>query len=253
MSSTSSDICILLISPLAEPRRELSRTPVEANILKQANYQTFCKYAHYPEQAFVKRYSFLNFTNPIFRAMRKLSFVLLFGLLFSGCRHEDTYPDIPALEFKNLTFSNVGPAMTFKLTTTFTDGDGDVGYFLDRPNESDFDDSLSDYYYNYVIELQVQSGGEWKDSIISYTDIDLSDTTDVDGDTTITFYNDLASARIPYLTPEGQNKGLKGDIDKTAFLPYILVDTIRFRVFIYDRERHKSNVIYTPGYFVNYQ
>jgi hypothetical protein len=189
--------------------------------------------------------------------MKNLFFCLLIGLLFSACRHEDTYPDNPSLEYKNLEFGHEGP-MTFTLTATFTDGDGDVGYFLDRPNGAEFDDSLSDYYYNYVIELQVRRNNEWQDTIITYSDSYIeynSDTTEADNDTIpiTVYYNDLASARLPYLTPEGQNKGLKGDIEKTAFLPYPLVDTIRFRAFIYDRNKHQSNIIFTPGFFVNYQ
>ena len=161
---------------------------------------------------------------------------------------------IPALEFKSLKIagSDSGISLkTFTLTATFTDGDGDIGYYLDRPNEPIFDDSTSDYYYNYVIEMQVQKNGIWQDTIITYELIDTnSDTTEADNDTTIVYYNDLASARLPYLTQDGQNKGLKGDIDKTAYLPLLLGDTIRFRAFIYDRALNKSNVIFTPGYFV---
>ena len=182
--------------------------------------------------------------------MKNFLFVLFIAVIISGCRRADTYPDIPALEFKDLKFSTDG-IMIFTLTTTFTDGDGDVGYYLDRPNDPIFDDSSSQYYYNYVIELQVRRNNDWMDTIITYLDIEEnSDTTDADNDTTIVYYNDLASARIPYLTPEGQNKGLQGDIDKTAYLPFPIEDTIRFRVFIYDREKHQSNIIYTPGYFV---
>jgi hypothetical protein len=183
--------------------------------------------------------------------MKNLSLVLLIGLLFSGCRNEDTFPDIPTLEYKKLTFGNDVGIKTFTLTATFTDGDGDVGYYLDRPNEAIFDDSLSDYYYNYVIELQVQKNGVWNDTSISYELIDYNvDSIDADNDTSIVFYNDIASARLPYLTQDGQNKGLKGDIEKTAYLPLLLGDSIRFHAYIYDRALHKSNEIFTPGFFV---
>ena len=186
--------------------------------------------------------------------MKNLFFVLILGLFLSGCRHADTYPDIPALEFKDLKFGDDGVLMTFTIINTFTDGDGDVGYYLDRPNSPEFDDSLSDYYYNYVINMQVQRSGAWVDTTIIFEAIDFnSDTTEADNDTTFVNYNDLISARIPYLTPEGQNKGLKGDIEKTAWLPFSMQDTIRFRVFIYDRNKHQSNIIFTPGYFVDTQ
>jgi len=169
-----------------------------------------------------------------------------------GCGPQEPYPDIPSLEFKKLGLGNVDSMRTFTLTATFIDGDGDVGYYLDRPNGTIFDDSLSDYYYNYVIALQVQKNGIWQDTTIFYNDIEFnSDTTEADNDTTVVFYNDLASARLPYLTPEEQNKGLKGDIEKTAYLPYLQGDSIRFRAYIYDRALHKSNEIFTPGYFVD--
>lgn len=182
--------------------------------------------------------------------MKNLFLVLIIGLFISSCRREDTYPVIPALEYKNLRIGVADSSLllkTFTLTTTFTDGDGDIGYYLDRPNEPIFDDSTSQYYYNYKISMQVQRNGVWKDTTISYTLIDTSGAVD---DTIIVYYNDLASARIPYLTQDGKNKGLKGDIDKTAYLPILLGDTIRFRAFIYDRALNKSNEIYTPGYYV---
>lgn len=184
--------------------------------------------------------------------MKKLFFAGLIGLLFSGCRNKVTYPDIPTLEFKSMAFGDDGGAKIFTLTTTFTDGDGDIGYYLDRPNDPIFDDSSSQYYYNFVIELQVFRNGTWKDTAIAYIEINYnSDTTETDNDTTFTLYNDLISSRLPYMTQDGQNKGLKGDIDKTAYLPFIPGgDTLRFRVFLYDRSFNKSNEIYTPGYFI---
>lgn len=185
-----------------------------------------------------------------FFVMRNLIFVLLGALLFSSCNRGDTYPDTPALEYKSLEFGyeQITNLKVFTLTATFTDGDGDIGYYLDRPNEEIFDDTSSEYYYNFVLGLQVQRNGVWKDTTI----LDKQYITNPDStiDTVITYYNDIASARIPYLTQEGQNKGLKGDIRKTAYLPGLLGDTIRFRAFLYDRALHKSNEIFTPGNYI---
>jgi hypothetical protein len=184
--------------------------------------------------------------------MKKLFLFALIATLFSGCSNKVTYPDIPTLEFKSMAFGNDGGAKTFTMTATFTDGDGDIGYYQDGSNEPIFDDSSSQYYYNFVIELQVYRNGIWNDTAITYIDINYnSDTTETDNDTTYTLYNDLISSRLPFLTQDGQNKGLKGDIDKTAYLPFIPAgDTLRFRAFIYDRSLNKSNEIYTPGYFI---
>ena len=179
--------------------------------------------------------------------MKKLIFLFFSAAIFSGCGHEDVYPLIPALEFKNITQGSYNNLKTFTLTATFTDGDGDIGYFQDRPNDPEFDDTLSQYYYNFVLQLQVSKNGVWKDTVIMYVDENI-DSILTDNDTT--YYNDLISTRLPYLTQDGQNKGLKGDIDKTGFFPLPIADTIRFRAFIYDRAKHKSNEIYTPGFFI---
>lgn len=178
--------------------------------------------------------------------MKKLFFIVAALLVIAGCGHKDTYPDIPTLEFKSLVFGNSGGLKTFTLTATFTDGDGDIGYYQDRPNDSVFDDTLSQYYYNFVIGLQFLRNGTWIDSV-PIVQIDYGvDSIASDNDTI--FYN--ASTRLPYLTQSGQNKGLKGDIDKTEFLPALFGDSIRLRAFIYDRSLNKSNEIFTPAYFV---
>ncbi|MEO8086860.1 MAG: hypothetical protein ABI763_08580 [Bacteroidota bacterium] len=189
--------------------------------------------------------------------MKSLFLAFVIGVFFWGCSNQDTYPIIPSLEFKSLTFGDKG-RYTFTLTATFTDGDGDIGYYQDRPNDPVFDDTLSQYYYNFVLNLQVLKNGVWADSVIVYTDINFNvDSIASDNDTTYTYYNDLVSLRLPYLTQDGQNKGLKGDIEKSAFLPIpffgdnpFVGDTIRFRAFIYDRALHKSNEIFTPGYLI---
>src|SRR5688572_5854282 len=100
--------------------------------------------------------------------MKNIFLIIMIPLMFTGCGHEETYPDIPTLEFKSMSFGNDGGIKTFTLTATFTDGDGDIGYFQDRPNDPIFDDSTSEYYYNYVIELQVSKNGVWKDTTIIY-------------------------------------------------------------------------------------
>src|SRR4051812_24299645 len=119
--------------------------------------------------------------------MKNLFFILFFALFLSACSQKDTYPFVPALEYKNLTFGDDGQGIrTFTLTTTFTDGDGDIGYYLDgRPNDPQFDDTSSEYYYNYVLELQIQKNGVWLDSNIRNEVIDYNDTMASDNDTVV--------------------------------------------------------------------
>ncbi len=167
--------------------------------------------------------------------MKKVFFLIAFAVYFSGCTHPDVYPNVPTLEFKSMSFDTGALGRTFTLVATFTDGDGDIGYYQDRPNDSIFDDTLSQYYYNFVITLQVYKHGIWVDSTYN-------------ADSSL-IYN--VNTRLPYLTQDGQNRGLKGDIEKTDYLPKPFNDTLRYRAFIYDRALHKSNEIVTPAYFVN--
>ena len=60
------------------------------------------------------------------------------------------------------------------------------------------------------------------------------------------------SSRIPYLTPDGKNKALKGDILRELNLPFpLLNDTMKYDIFIYDRALHQSNTITTPEFIFN--
>jgi hypothetical protein len=162
--------------------------------------------------------------------VQKLSRVLFFSAIVfvTSCKKLPTYPDVPTLEYKSLGFMQDGQGNDekFILTATFTDGDGDVGYFSEPINGAVFDSTSSPYYYNFVITLSILRNDVWQDTTFN------------------------VSTRLPYLTPEGKNKALKATIDKTDFLPYIGEATIRFRAFIYDRALHKSNEIITPAFTV---
>jgi hypothetical protein len=142
---------------------------------------------------------------------------------------------VPTLEFKSLVFStDASNFETFTLTATFTDGDGDIGY-----NAADYSDASSPYYSNFVITLFRLHNGVWTDTIVYCVN------------STLTTGVYPIQTRLPYLTPTGKNKGLKGDINKTEDLPVCMSDTIKFTAFLYDRALHKSNVIETPEYFID--
>jgi len=158
---------------------------------------------------------------------------LLFAL---SCRKPDQYSDIPTLTFKSLTFlTDSFGSRLFTLVATFTDGDGDIGFNKgENPNSSD-----------YVITIQRLQDGIWTDTIRYHYIGNTNDT--ITAPFQVTW-------RLPYLVPDGANKGLKGDIEQTADLPLGLNDTIRFTAFLYDRAMHKSNTIIAPsngGYFIH--
>ncbi len=155
------------------------------------------------------------------------AFVVLLVVLAS-CRDEETYPIIPQIQYEDfvLLYNPVtGIIERGVLKISFKDGDGDIGL---KQNETD-----PPYDYNlFITYYEIQNG----DTVEVY----LVDP--VSGDTA-NFH-----ARVPVLTPEGNNKSIKGEIEDTLFVynPNSDFDTIMYSIYLKDRALHKSNVIQTP-------
>lgn len=154
------------------------------------------------------------------------SMILLVGGSFSSCVKKEKYPDEPVIEFIDLIKVNNALGVDEKgiLVFSFTDGDGDLG--LEQGDTFPPFNRQSEYYYNLFIdfyELQM-------DSLVK---IPLE----------IPMHQ-----RIPNLTPEGQSKAIKGEIEAELFInnPLSPYDTIAFEFYIYDRALNKSNVVRTP-------
>jgi hypothetical protein len=150
-------------------------------------------------------------------------------LLFStyACKKPDEFPLVPSIEFKSIYSTRNGQGLdeNVYVVVSFTDGDGDIGYHSRESGLNDpiFDDPSSPYFNNFIVRTLILQNGIWN-SI----------------DTPI-------SARIPYLTPEGPNKALRGEISREFALPLLRQDTLKYEIFIYDRALNKSNTITTPG------
>ncbi|REJ80496.1 MAG: hypothetical protein DWQ44_05930 [Bacteroidetes bacterium] len=168
--------------------------------------------------------------------MRLLKIAFLFAValtIFSSCKKLEEYPVIPSIEYKNMfVLQDAGGFDEFvRLVIAFTDGDGDIGYHAVESGLNDpiFDDPASAYYYNYSAKVFQFVNGVWSE-VTSPIPI---------------------SGRLPYMTPEGPNKALKGEIDREFNVPPgLIADTIRFEVFIYDRALHKSNTLTTPAVII---
>ena len=151
--------------------------------------------------------------------------VILLSAALSGCIKEESYPIIPEIEFLGFVkvYDTGQYAIRGILTISFQDGDGDIGLY-DSDTLPPYDKN-GQYYYNYVIEYFEKQNG-----IFVKRELDPS-----------------FSARIPYLTPEGATKAIKGVIvDTLPMDPTPVYDTVRFRFFIYDRALHASNADSTP-------
>jgi len=57
--------------------------------------------------------------------------------------------------------------------------------------------------------------------------------------------------QVPIITPSGQNKALKGEIqlDIDLGLSFTRTDSIRFEIILVDRELHESNRLVTPAIY----
>ncbi len=174
----------------------------------------------------------------------KLKYIVLISILAGliGCAEKEEFPVIPYIQFKSFDkyINELGLEDKGKLTIYFTDGDGDIG-LAQGDTLSPFNPG-SKYYYNFFIKYLEKIDGEFEEIFITYYN---TETQQFD---TITH-----NARIPPLTTNLVNKGIKGDIEITLDIyNYIqpINDTIAFDVFIVDRALRQSNVIRTPDIIV---
>jgi hypothetical protein len=160
------------------------------------------------------------------------SLFLLVFLAFS-CKKPITLPPEPVIEFVNVrtidTIDNpqLGNQVIYnKITFYLTDGDGDVG--------NDTIDKIN----NTFLQMYKKVNGDF----IQYIPVAPS------GDTTLLHY------RIPVLPISGgQNKTLKAHVHilvegiDLKFLPF---DTLKYEIYIKDRNNNISNTIQTPEIIV---
>ena len=150
-------------------------------------------------------------------------------MLLFGCPEPPTYPVYPIVSFDSFYASDeVG-----YLTIAFTDGDGDIGLYSTM-TEPPFDTS-SIYHNNLFVEYWEYNDalGDWEHAL------------DANNDPIVFKY------RVPWLTPEGKNKSLKGTIQikiepnyRDPGSPYN--DSIKYRIMLVDRELNESDWVFTP-------
>jgi hypothetical protein len=173
---------------------------------------------------------FRKFNRSFPMTLNRISILLFFlGLgTLAACKKQETYSLVPAIEYKSIfrAPATTGFDSAVVVTISFTDGDGDIGYYPvgDSRNDPKFDDVNSQYYNNYVVKTYILESGVWQADPIN------------------------VSARLPYMTPEGSNKALRGDIQRTLTLPPALNnDTLKYEVYIWDRALNRSNIITTDA------
>lgn len=171
---------------------------------------------------------------------RTFSFICLLGLLYASCVKKENYPDIPAITYNSFTTycDAVVPTKTDSafLRVNFTDGNGDIGYPAGQEGVApDF----------FIIPMNLNTLTGKYDTIV----IPSSNT---GNDTTLSF-----SYQIPNITPTGSDKELNGIIQinlENAIsvitevpIPNHNVNSLQFKVWMFDRAGNKSNVLITPA------
>ncbi|MEA3495714.1 MAG: hypothetical protein U9R42_06735 [Bacteroidota bacterium] len=171
---------------------------------------------------------------------KKLSLIIMSFLLmisFFNCSDKMEFDIVPLIEFQEYKIysDNSGLDTAIILTISFQDGDGDIG--LSQSDTLAPFNSGSEYYSNMIVEYY-----EYNYTDSQYTKV----TPNPFSDDTISY-----EYRLPIeISPNKNNKAIKGKIDLTINDILAKSNPIKFKIYIYDRELHKSNIVESPA--INY-
>ncbi|MBA3681664.1 MAG: hypothetical protein H0W73_10950 [Bacteroidetes bacterium] len=159
--------------------------------------------------------------------MRFIVIIFLFCLFCFGCVKRPSKSPEPTIEYLDFTSSKTGGVDNGQLIIGYEDGDGDI--FTEEkatiPNLI-----IKFYYYNTGTQ-----------QFTGFYDINVSDT--------------FAIAKIITQPGDGfKGKSIKGEIyiPMTEFRPADSIKIFKYAIFAIDQAKHKSNVITTPQFTVNY-
>lgn len=161
---------------------------------------------------------------------------ILILLVASSCKKYEEFPPEPSIEF--LDFATIrdfdGIDQRGILKIGYTDGDGNIGL-----ND---EDTVAPYDFNLFIKYFELQNGIFKEVV---NPVYVNDSTVIYD--TINF-----NGRIPILTPVGKNKAIRGEIEDTLFInnPLSRFDTLKFEIYIVDRDLNKSNIVETPAIII---
>ncbi len=153
-------------------------------------------------------------------------FIFLIFWFLCSCEKPKMYSNVPEIAFKSVSLADGTDTLgneikKVQLTISLVDGDGDIG---------------------------LPEGGYPGFEILNNKNLFITLYQKIDG--VFTEVNLLAPHyyRTPYQQPEGQDKTLKADYEVTMEYSkmFFTYDTIKYSFFIYDRQKHKSNIAETP-------
>ena len=155
-------------------------------------------------------------------------------LIVFSCRKPPDYSDIPKIDYLSISTEqifdedNLAFVDSVSISIRFEDGNGDLG--LDNSDIENSEVFVNDFVFNYFIDVYKKTNGNWE--FIDFEEIGSSP-----------FY-----ARFPRLLPEGLSP-IDGSLNfALTLVPSSLLksnDTLRFDVYIVDRELNRSNTVTT--------
>ncbi|MCG8410318.1 MAG: hypothetical protein MI739_03430 [Bacteroidales bacterium] len=153
--------------------------------------------------------------------MRKFIFIFSFICLFASCSKKENIPITPMINYSDFIVryesTSLGQQLTGVLSFTFTDGDGDIGFF----ENSDTTNNHSDIIYDLIIYEYRKQNGQF-------------------------VINDTIRYWMPYFEKGIYKQSIKGSIDVKLIRTIHSIDTAQYRFFIKDRGNNQSNVEQTP-------
>lgn len=163
---------------------------------------------------------------------RLITAIMILGVLFSACKKEEKFSEIPLISFVSFEklADGTGVDNQGKLTVHFQDGDGDLG-LNEEDTQAPFD-TASIYYYNFFVDYYKKQNG----TFVLLEQLDNS-----------------RNARFPRLSDD-LPESIEGDISVVLYIntyDYTSVyDTLKLRCYIVDRALNKSNTIETSEFVV---
>ena len=146
--------------------------------------------------------------------------------ILCSCGKLETYSELPSVEFVSVYLADTVDALgndvkLQNLNLEVIDGDGNLGLNSEDTVNSFAPDS--EYYNNLFIRLFQKTNG-------NYIEVEQ--------------LSKNLKYRVPYKAPIGQNKYLKAEVKIKIEIPlgYFDYDTVRYEIFVYDRDLNKSEI-----------
>lgn len=147
-------------------------------------------------------------------------FILLIGIVFQGCEKEENYSETPEIKYlgfaANYEETALGLQLIGKLSFSFIDGNGDIGFY----ENSDTSSNTTIIYDVFIYEHHKING--------NFVILD-----------TIKYW-------MPYFEGGVYQKSIKGNIDVKLIRTIHSEDTAKYKFYIQDRANNISNIESTP-------